>query len=491
MKLFDAFRGHREQRPDEPAFMIASGDRALPISWRQFTDDIAVIAWLIDKHEVKTVALIGENSYEWMATHAACLFTGTTVVPLDVNLDAEEISRRLKFVGADVLVHSSLYADKAHEVAAMTPGLKTGGFGTRKTDLVLNAGHLAIKAGFKTIWQRPCRVRDGETAMIVFTSGTTSEPRGAELTVAGIEAFADSTAISLPMRPGERSLMVLPLHHIFGVCVAYLLLSRGVVPGVCPDFRRLYDAVERFAADYLFLVPALVDVLAGKIERRGRSAEEALGYPLRWILSGGAAMPRRVYERMTALGVKVLCGYGLTETTALYSMDPSDGEIAVGSAGRRSQLPECETTVSASGELLTRGPGVMKGYFRNPEKTAAAIDADGWLHTGDLGRIDADGNVWITGRASRTIVLSSGKKIAPEELEEKLHAIPGVLEAVVSGDGESREIRAEVYASVSEETVRRAVGELNLRLPVYKRIGTVTTRSDPFPRTASGKIKYS
>ena len=172
-------------------------------------------------------------------------------------------------------------------------------------------------------------------------------------------------------------------------------------------------------------------------------------------------------------------------------MDPSDGEIAVGSAGRRSQLPECETTVSASGELLTRGPGVMKGYFRNPEKTAAAIDADGWLHTGDLGRIDADGNVWITGRASRTIVLSSGKKIAPEELEEKLHAIPGVLEAVVSGDGESREIRAEVYASVSEETVRRAVGELNLRLPVYKRIGTVTTRSDPFPRTASGKIKYS
>ena len=86
---------------------------------------------------------------------------------------------------------------------------------------------------------------------------------------------------------------------------------------------------------------------------------------------------------------------------------------------------------------------------------------------------------------------STGKKIAPEELEEKLHAIPGVLEAVVSGDGESREIRAEVYASVSEETVRRAVGELNLRLPVYKRIGTVTTRSDPFPRTASGKIKYS
>jgi len=491
MKLFDAFREHRERRPDEPAFLIASGDRSLPISWRQFTDDIAVISWLIDKHEVKTVALLGENSYEWMATHAACLFTGVVVVPLDINLDADEIAARLKFVGADVLVHSSLYAEKAHEVAAKMPGLKTGGFGTRKTDLVLNAGHLAIKAGFKTIWQRPCRVRDGQTSMIVFTSGTTSEPRGAELTVAGIEAFADSAAISLPMQCGERSLMVLPLYHIFGVCVSYLLLTRGVVPGVCPDFRRLYDAVERFAADFLFLVPALADVLASKIERHGRSAEEALGYPLRWILTGGAAMPRRIHDRMTALGVKMICGYGLTETTALYSMDPSEGETAVGSAGRRSLLPACETKVSASGELLTRGPGVMKGYWKNPEKTAEAIDADGWFHTGDIGRIDEAGNVWITGRASRTIVLSSGKKVAPEELEERLHAIPGILEAVVSGDGESREIRAEIYASIPEDAVRRAVGGINLRLPVYKRICKVVTRSDPFPRTSSGKIKYS
>ena len=133
----------------------------------------------------------------------------------------------------------------------------------------------------------------------------------------------------------------------------------------------------------------------------------------------------------------------------------------------------------------------MLGYYRAPEETARVLSPDGWFRTGDIGRIDSDGFVWITGRAKRTIVLSSGKKIAPEELEEKLHAIPGVVEAVVSGDAESREISAEVYASVSEETVRRAVGELNLRLPVYKRIGTVTTRSDPFPRTASGKIKYS
>ena len=148
-----------------------------------------------------------------------------------------------------------------------------------------------------------------------------------------------------------------------------------------------------------------------------------------------------------------------------------------------------ETKVSASGELLIRGPAVMKGYYRDPEKTAAVIDADGWYHTGDIGYIDDDGFVYFTGRASRTIILDSGKKIAPEELEDKILSIPGVLECVVRGAKESREVIAEVYASIPECRVHKAIGELNLQLPVYKRIKTVIVRADPFPRTSSGKIR--
>ena len=131
----------------------------------------------------------------------------------------------------------------------------------------------------------------------------------------------------------------------------------------------------------------------------------------------------------------------------------------------------------------------MKGYFKDPEASAAMIDRDGWLHTGDIGKIDDDGYVWLTGRLSRTIVLSSGKKVAPEELEERISSMPGVIEVVVCGEGESREIRAEVYASVPEESVRRGINALNAMLPVYKRINKVTVRKMPFPRTASGKIK--
>ena len=116
-------------------------------------------------------------------------------------------------------------------------------------------------------------------------------------------------------------------------------------------------------------------------------------------------------------------------------------------------------------------------------------NADGWFRTGDIGRIDEDGYVWITGRASRTIILSSGKKVAPEELEEKLLSIPGIHEAVVSGDGASRELMAEIYAVVSEETAKRQIDALNRQLPVHKRINRVVVRKDPFPRTPSGKIQ--
>ena len=131
----------------------------------------------------------------------------------------------------------------------------------------------------------------------------------------------------------------------------------------------------------------------------------------------------------------------------------------------------------------------MKGYYGMPARTAEAIDPDGWFHTGDVGHIDADGYVWITGRASRTIVLSSGKKIAPEELEEKIMQLPGVLEALVSGEGETRDVKAEIYAAVPEASVRRAVAALNQALPVYQRVKTVVVRREPFPRTSSGKIR--
>jgi len=486
--LFEAFKRMREERPGDPAFLVAAGDRSLPINWRQFTDDVDLVVRLVGQYAPgERVMLLGENSYEWFVAHAAIMFAGATVIPADVNMTAQEIAERIRFTGATVLVYSALYAEKAHEVRDFVPGLKTGGFGSIKTERFLDK----VRGLFKpkdSIWQLDS-VDVDRVSMIVFTSGTTSVPRGAELTIRGLEACVEAWGAALPAKPGDRTLMLLPLHHIYGLSASYLFLARGAALGVCPDFRRIYDAVERFRVNFIALVPALAELLAMKIEQRGRSAEEALGQPLDWVLVGGAPLPRRTYEHLMSLGVKTVTAYGLTETTALYSIAPTDDDPRAGSAGRVSSVPGVETRVSADGELLVRGPCVMKGYFRDPERTAEAIDADGWFHTGDVGRIDQDGYVWITGRLSRTIVLSSGKKVAPEEIEDRLLSMPGIREAVVSGDPETREIRAEVFGSVSEASIRRAVGELNLRMPVYKRIRSVTVRTEPFPRTTSGKIR--
>ena len=487
--ILSQFRQNRDERPDEPAFLIAAGDRSVPITWREFAEDIEEIAWIVNHYAPgAVVGLLGENSYEWITAHAAGLFAGVTVVPLEVNLSAKEIVDRLAFTGATYLVHSALYVEKAHEVERMLPGLVVGGFGSHKADELMSIARAALDMGDDSVFDLPERDED-ETAMIVFTSGTTSKPRGAELTLHGIRTFSEFAEKTFRFQSGARSLMLLPLYHIFGLCTTYAMLCHGVSLGVCPDFRRIYDAVARFRANFLFLVPALADILANKIAQHGPSAETVLGTPIDWILVGGAPLVRRTYERLTALGIRPLGGYGLTETTSLYSLAPPDAPRP-GSAGLCCHgFGGMEAKVSADGELLLRGPAVLKGYYKEPDRTADVLDADGWFRTGDIGRIDEDGYVWITGRASRTIVLSSGKKVAPEELEERRLSIPGIHEAVVSGDGASRELVAEIYAVVSEETARRQIDALNRQQPVHKRINRVIARKEPFPRTASGKIQ--
>lgn len=489
--LFEQFKKQREEHGGEAAFLIGAGDRSVPISWREFTDDIEAIAYLIQQHiPGAVIGLLGENSYEWMTAHVACTFGGACVVPLEAGLSAEELAERLVFTGAKLLVHSVLHAEKAKAVKKLLPNLMIGGFGSRVADRLLSFAHQKLEAGAPGVFDQPPRDED-ETAMIVFTSGTTSKPRGAELTLHGIRTFSDFSAAQLNVQQGDRSLMLLPLHHIFGVCTTYMMLAHGVALGVCPDFRRIYDAVERFRAQYLFLVPALAELLAMKISQHGASAEEALGAPLHWIVIGGAPCPGRTYELLMSLGIQPLGGYGLTETTSLYSIEPVDsnrrgcaGQACHGKGGM-------EARVSPDGILQLRGPAVLKGYYKEPVRTADVLDGEGWFSTGDYGRIDEEGFVWITGRASRTIILSSGKKVAPEELEERLMSLPGIREVLVSGDPTTREVKAEVYAVVSEETVRRQIDLANKSLPLYKRIRQVIVRTEPFPRTSSGKIKVS
>lgn len=489
MDLFERFREYRQSHPENTAFMASVGDRFLSISWKTFTDDIALVAEVIRVHaRGKVIALLGENSYEWMVAHAACLFAGAVVVPIDTTLSPEDIVFRLKKVDALALVYSSLCREKAVAVKAIYGKINIARFSNIQTDSFLSLASQRLKAGKPSIWDEPVDTENPHrVSMYVFTSGTTSSPRAAMHTVAALEAFCDAASSRLHLRQGMRSLMVLPLQHIFGICTAYLMLAEGVHVGICPDFRRLYSAVERFRVNFIFLVPALADVLAKKIARH--DIEDPLPCRPEFILTGGAHLPDKTYGLLSTLGIKVLTAYGLTETCSMYSMDHVDGKVEPGSAGMSFSDAQTETKVSGEGELLIRGPSVFKGYFDDESSTKKAFTEDGWFKTGDLGRIDEDGNVWITGRISRIIIFDTGKKVSPEELESRMLALPGIEEALVYSRNNNRVIVAEVYSKLPKAAVEKAILKFNRKLPVYMRIREIVVRHTPLPRTASGKIK--
>ncbi|MBR1870727.1 MAG: acyl--CoA ligase, partial [Kiritimatiellae bacterium] len=326
--LHSLFMRNSRETPDAAAFLVSTGDRSVPIPWRDFIKDVEKVAWAIQTRLMSTpeakqrcvIGILGENSYSWMVAHAACLFSGAVAMPIDPALTPVEMAERLRFTGARFVAYSALYASKAKAAQKLLPGVGFGAFADVEADKILVDAQEALANGAPSPLATPPD-EDGRIAMLVFTSGTTSKPRGVELTMRGLALFAANAARSVPINPGDHSLMMLPLHHIFGIAVAYTFLANRVAMGVCPDFRRLFDAVQRFRCNHLFLVPALADILAQKISRRGSTTEEALGTKIKWIGTGGAPLSPNTYKAFTSLGVTMLDMYGLTETTALCSKD--------------------------------------------------------------------------------------------------------------------------------------------------------------------------
>ncbi|MBQ7222457.1 MAG: AMP-binding protein, partial [Bacteroidales bacterium] len=205
------------------------------------------------------------------------------------------------------------------------------------------------------------------------------------------------------------------------------------------------------------------------------------GGKLKNILCGGADLDRKYVEGMDDFGIQILVGYGITECAPLVTFN-RPGHSRPGSVGV--PLNGCEVRIS-DGEILARSDSVMAGYYKDEEATAQALEG-GWLHTGDLGYIDSDGYLYITGRKKNLIILSNGENVSPEELEKLVSTISGVEEVVIREEGKA--ITAEIYPSEGEDGIREAILQLNRTLPPYKRIQEVRFRNSPFERTTTRKI---
>jgi long-chain acyl-CoA synthetase len=515
------------------------------------------------------VAIILENSYDWICAYYGIVLGGGIAVPIYYDLRPSEIGDMVEHaepmavvVSAKVLPKIEQQLAKVHSVIVVGDAARRdavpGGLLRRAKPEVMTIGDLEASATDDLRRKVTAHVIDpNDLASIVFTSGTSGGQKGVMLTHLNFMANQMSVRKSIPFDERDRMVMVLPLHHAFPFIIT-LVIAPAIGGEITfeNDLRRIRDRMAEVKPTLVIAVPALLEVMyrnivhgievQGRLEqfkkglsivektkrRTGvnigrvvfRELHKRLGGSLRFMVSGGAALNPQVARDYAKLGVPIIQGWGLSEAAPVLSAQRwnprkfymtnyyeermgSIGEAVEGVEVALIDVPEKELYVHlhGEGELIARGENITPGYWRSEEATAA-IKLGGWLRTGDIGRIDEDGNIWITGRSKFVIVLESGEKIYPDEVEEKLELSPVIQDIVVLGRKQrgKTQVMAIVYPNRDEivkrlegkaltvETVQATVEE-GIRaqeedVATFKRIVDVMLTDEPLPRTPIRKV---
>lgn len=415
------------------------------------------------------VAVLAETRPQWTATHFGVLAAGAVLVPVYPTAAEEELAWVLGDSAAVVVVCDD--ATQAARVERLRPALPALRTVVRMDDLpgLPQARQIAEAA----LLARAAAVVPGADASIVYTSGTTGPPKGCRLTHGNLGAIQDATLPLIRGGPGDSTYLYLPLAHLLAQLIQFTTLLQGgelcyfggriedvlgelaqVRPTHLPSVPRLF---EKLHSVVLSLAEAgeggperleeavRLGVLAaeGRLPEASRDAYEAadaslyslvrgaLGGRLKWALTGGAPIAPATMDLLRACGVAVYEGYGMTESGGVISLN-HPGAVRYGTVGR--PIAGCEVRIAEDGEVLARGPMVFPGYHANATASARALDAEGWLHTGDLGELDADGYLRITGRKKEIVITSAGKNLNPTEVEFALQRSRYVSRAVMIGD---------------------------------------------------------
>lgn len=485
------------------------------------------------------LAILSESMPEMGACVFASVISGMVTVPLDNKLTIYELESILSSCQPSVLAFSQANFEKALELQKRIPSIKhLVLMDEPKYDSEIVSIY-SLPSGRECKW-RHRSLRD--TALIIYTSGTTGAPKGVQTTFGNMTTqVLEMDKIFPEILPHEtvNLLSILPMNHLFELTVGFSsFLNRGssiFYPQSLKPNDVLADMREK-KIDFMIVVPAFLKLLKSTIESdiRSWSDEEKLLFEKSYaaaeyitdynikrqlfrsilakfggnfygFISGGAPLDPSIGEFFERIGIKIFQGYGLSETSPIISLDRGDDRklLSVGPV-----LDSYDAKIDPqTGELLVKGPSVMKGYYNNPEKTAEVLEPDGWLHTGDIAEFDEDGRLYITGRIKNMIVLSGGKKVFPEEVEAVLENNPNFAEICVFGatrtsgakDG-TEEIMTVIvptqdvldkYTNESElqAFIGQEVKNLAIKLAPYKRPVNIVVRKEPLPRTATRKVK--
>lgn len=492
----------------------------------------------------KRIAIVGRNRYEWGVAHLANLLGGIVSVPLDKELQVDELESCLERSKADVVIFDEKYIENIEEIKrrgntnlqeyiCMTEKDGYSNFWDLK-----EKGKRLLKQGEKEYTK--VKIDEDKMAILLFTSGTTSKSKAVMLSQHNIASNVYAMLLVERFLPTDVNLAFLPFHHIFGSTEMIVMLASGLATAFPDGLRYVAQNLKEYKVSLFVGVPLLVEAIyrniEKEIEKQGKTklinmakkisnillkfhidirkklfkpVLDALGGHMRFIISGGAPLDKRVAQGFNELGIELAQGYGLTETSPVIAAENAYKKRSgsIGFPMDNIELEIVDKDENGIGELRVKGPNVMLGYYDNEEETRKVI-RDGWFYTGDLGYIDKDGFVFLTGRRKDMIVLKNGKKVFPEELEVLINRLDLVEECIVYGMPDekdkndlklsvkvvyNKDVAKEKYPNATEDELRKVIWEkikeINKTFPPYKYIKNMILTDEELIKTTTKKVK--
>ena len=539
-----------EMYGNRPAYMFKTEvpGKFREITHKEFRDDINELGTALIELGLKDkrIAVISENRYEWGVAYLSVV-TGTgVIVPLDRALPDNEIESLILRSEVEAIFYSNKYNEVMNRLKEqgntnikyfISMDLEKQEDGIYSIKELIKQGKQLIEQGNREFLD--AKIDAEKMSIMLFTSGTTAMSKAVMLSHKNICSNLKDITSVIKITEYDRFLSFLPLHHTFECTVGFLYpISRGGVIAFCEGIRHIADNIKEFQITAMISVPILFENMYKKvmkgIEKKGKletvkkgikisqfllkfgidirkkifkEIHDNLGGKARLFVAGGAALDPEAEKGFNELGFAMYQGYGLTESSPVIAAE-DDKYQRLGSIGKA--FPNMEVKIEEPnedgvGELMAKGPTIMLGYYNNEEATKETIE-DGWLHTGDLAKIDKDGYIFICGRKKFVIVLKNGKNIYPEELETLVNKIEGVKETFVYGrpedDGDykicakivyDKGLMEEIYHATNEEEIKEAIWQevkkVNKTMPAYKYIREVTVTDKDLIKTTTQKIK--
>jgi long-chain acyl-CoA synthetase len=516
--FWDLVKYSAEKYGESIAFSFKEGNELQQVTYREFRDEVVSLgsAFLTCGIQGKTVAILSENNYLDILSFFSLVCSGNKVVPLNRDADMDTFESIISNCNASHLIYSDECSKKANEIESLFPEIA---YLTRQQirDMVEN-GKAIVANGYDFGPDTLTNITD--VCTIVYTSGTSGVPKGVMLTQRNI--MTNVIALVSYVHYHTAAVLILPLHHMYAwTCSVLGPMIYGLEIFINTQPKRLYDDILLTNPAIVVFVPVMVRFYYNTIMQKIMNSKDAeyymgllngdeilrksyserrdifkefisvLGNRIELLICGAAVLEKEIGLFFEKLGLRILVGYGLTETSPVVTINRNEN-FRHGSVGL---VVPCNTVKinnpdgNGNGEIYIKGENVMQGYYKREAETLATFDGE-WFKSGDIGRLDEDGFLYITGRIKNLIILENGENVSPEELEGKIGGISGVNEVVVYGSDNL--ITAEIYPNDGSEAMKKSITDnvmaLNANLPPYKRIGNVTFRDCEFPKTSTKKI---